>query len=162
MHLKQSHGGFDDPWTFLIICKSHKCNDNWYANPAQVELAMQKRILATKSKQPLLKHFDGSTMAHYRVPHKGLETVYCRKVPTPIECQMISYNNNHQQSLHKDNNVALVHDLGTSIHISIQSLLSAYQKGNMEKVSVLLHMHDFSKDIFNIERVMITTITRVI
>ena len=75
---------------------------------------------------------------------------------------MISYNNNHQQSLHKDNNVALVHDLGTSIHISIQSLLSAYQKGNMEKVSVLLHMHDFSKDIFNIERVMITTITRVI
>merc|ERR1719291_589837 len=87
-------------------------------------------------------------MANYRVPHKGLEAVYCRKVPTPIECQMISYHDNNyyrQSSMHQDDNVALVHDMGTSIPISIPSLLSGYQKdkegGNYDNDKTTLSYH---------------------
>jgi len=111
---EESHGNFDEPWSFLVICKSYECNHNWYANPAQVELAIQQRVLSSKSGLPLLKYFDGATMAAYRVPHKGLEAVYCRKVPTPIEC--LAVDNIHKKQLRniKKKVIVLVH-MGTSI-----------------------------------------------
>lgn len=73
-------------------------------------------------------------MHNYRIPHKGLEVVYCRKVPTPIECQMIDYNS-HKTHRYFENNQddATLHHMGTSIPISMQSLLSAYQKDHKEK-----------------------------
>ena len=86
---EEGHCKFEFPWTFLLVCKSQACNTNWYKTPAQVDIAIHERILPSKSGLPLLKNFDGATMAGYRVPHKGAQTVFCRSFPTPIECQLL-------------------------------------------------------------------------
>ena len=86
---EEGHCKFEYPWTFLIVCKSQKCNENWYKSSAQVEIDIHERILPSKSGAPLLKYFDGATMAQYRFPHKGTSTVYCRRYPTPVECQLV-------------------------------------------------------------------------
>ena len=85
---EEGHCKFEYPWTFLIVCKSQQCDKNWYKSSAQVEIAIHERILPSKSGAPLLKYFDGATMAQYRFPHKGTSTVYCRRHPTPVECQL--------------------------------------------------------------------------
>merc|ERR1712173_134188 len=58
-------------------------------NPSEIRIAIHNRIQSSKSKTPLLKYFDGATMASYRNPHKGAETEYCRRVPMPNECKIV-------------------------------------------------------------------------
>lgn len=85
------HSNFQSPWTYLVACKTADCHSKWYANEAEIELAIHRRILRTKSGKSPLKYFDGSTMTNYQIPHKSFESVHCRRSPMPIDCEII-YN----------------------------------------------------------------------
>ena len=94
---EESHGGFNDPWEYLIACKSYSCRERFYANSAQVELSIHKRIRRSRSGESLLKYFDGATLESYQRPRKATETVHCRSKPTPPECILgTGYSKDHQ------------------------------------------------------------------
>jgi hypothetical protein len=78
-HNEQAHSGFEDPWSYLIVCRSFACKDHLYANEASVEVEIHKRIKRTKSGSPALKYFDGATMGNIQqsIP-KAWETLECR------------------------------------------------------------------------------------
>jgi len=86
--IRKAHCEYGGAWTFVLACKSYDCRSNWYTNPGRIELAIQQRILPSKSKNPLLSQFDGATMSTYQVPKKAVETIYCQKKPVPVECLM--------------------------------------------------------------------------
>lgn len=83
---EEAHCGFLEPHSFLVVCKHAKCRDRWYAGSDAVDFQIYERIRKTKSKNPALVHFDGSTQYTYQFPPKAWETVYCRREPTPYEC----------------------------------------------------------------------------
>jgi hypothetical protein len=84
--LDQSHCGFMSPWTYIVAFKSFSTRKRWYANSAEINLAIQKRSVRTHSGTSPFRIFDGSTMVSYQMPPKALETVFCRQEPTPETC----------------------------------------------------------------------------
>ncbi len=70
--------------------KDIRTNDNWYRNAAQVELQLQKRILPSNSGKSSLRYFDGVSMRNYLSPPSAFETVHCRQVDPPKECNEAS------------------------------------------------------------------------
>lgn len=66
--------------------KSYSSRQFWYANTAEVDLAIQKRTVRTKSGKTPLQYFDGATMMSYQVPSRMIETVFCRREPAPFGC----------------------------------------------------------------------------
>jgi len=83
---EEAHSGFEEPHSFLSVCKSANCRSRWYAESDAIDYQVYDRIVRTKSKERALVHFDGSTQRSYQVPPKAWETVYCRREPTPFEC----------------------------------------------------------------------------
>jgi len=83
---EEAHCGFNEPHSFLTVCKSDTCRERWYAGSDAVDFQIYERIFHTAS-TPTLQHFDGSTQYSYQFPPKAWETVYCRREPTPYECQ---------------------------------------------------------------------------
>jgi len=83
---EEAHCGFLQPHSFLVVCKSAKCRDRWYAGSDAIDFQIYERVRNTKSKQPALVHYDGSTQYTYQYPPKAWETVYCRRDPEPYEC----------------------------------------------------------------------------
>lgn len=59
-------------------------------NEAEVELAIHKRTVRTRSGKPTLKYFDGSMMQTMKYFPKAWETVFCRIEPTPEACRFTS------------------------------------------------------------------------
>lgn len=90
----QSHCGFGNAWTFIVAFKSYVSRKLWYSNAAEIELAIQKRIVGTKSGANPLRYFDGATMVSYQVPHKAIETVFCRREPAPLGCHDYEFSLN--------------------------------------------------------------------
>jgi len=87
MHVyEEAHCGLNEPQAFLLICKSTKCKEQWYANADVIDYQIYERISKTKSGKKALIHYDGSTQHSFRFPPKAWETVYCRREPTPVEC----------------------------------------------------------------------------
>jgi len=87
MHVyEEPKSGFLEPHSFLIICKDISCRKNWYSRTDTLDYDIYDRIVTTKSNQTTLKHYDGVTQHAYQVPPKSWETVYCRREPTPVEC----------------------------------------------------------------------------
>lgn len=87
MHIyAEGNSGFFNVWNYLVATKKLSSRGLWYRNEAEIELAIRKRIIETKSGLPSLRYFDGSTMLVYQRPSKRVETVFCRRVPTPFEC----------------------------------------------------------------------------
>jgi hypothetical protein len=84
---EEAHCGFFAPWAYVIGLKSHETRDQWYANAAKINTKIHKRSVPTKSGTSPFRFFDGSTMATYQVPHRATEVVYCRRRPTPKECE---------------------------------------------------------------------------
>ena len=78
--------GFFGVWNFLVATKKRSSRKLFYRNEAEFKVAMRQRLIRTKSGLPTLKVFDGTTMARYQRPSKRVETVFCRRVPIPIEC----------------------------------------------------------------------------
>jgi len=88
---EEVHCGFEDPWTFIIGCKSIKCRDNWYASEAAVQVAMHERLKPTKSGRPPLQFFDGATMSRYHGQTRAWETVFCRDTTAHHEeCDLLA------------------------------------------------------------------------
>jgi spermidine synthase len=83
---EEAHSGFEEPHSFLAVCKSASCRSRWYAESDAIDFQVYERIVRTKSKERALVHFDGSTQRSYQVSPKAWETVYCRREPTPFEC----------------------------------------------------------------------------
>jgi spermidine synthase len=83
---EESHCGFGAAWTFIVAFKSYSSRKLWYANSAEIELAIQKRTVRTKSGNSPLRYFDGATMMSYQVPSRTIETVFCRRDPAPYAC----------------------------------------------------------------------------
>lgn len=77
---------FRSPWSFAVAMKGDSGNSMWRRSAAEIDIAIHKRILRTKSGKPALQNFDGSLMSGYMIPPKSFETVYCRAVPTPGSC----------------------------------------------------------------------------
>ena len=69
-----------------MALKSYSSRKLWFANLAEIELAIRKRIVTTKSGREPLRYFDGATMVSYQIPSRTIENVFCRRHPTPLEC----------------------------------------------------------------------------
>eukprot|EP00591_Stephanopyxis_turris_P010009 CAMPEP_0195509728 /NCGR_PEP_ID=MMETSP0794_2-20130614/2585_1 /TAXON_ID=515487 /ORGANISM="Stephanopyxis turris, Strain CCMP 815" /LENGTH=880 /DNA_ID=CAMNT_0040637019 /DNA_START=160 /DNA_END=2802 /DNA_ORIENTATION=+ len=85
----EAHCNFDDPWSYIVACKSYSCRQDWYQNQAEKDLAIHERILRTYSDKPALKYFDGATMKQYQVPPKVFEVNLCRHKEHPEECEYL-------------------------------------------------------------------------
>jgi hypothetical protein len=83
---EEAHGGFQGVWSYMVAFKVTDSNELWFANEAEVDLAVQDRISPTVSGAPALKFFDGSVMRSYAYPSRIVEEIFCRKVPTPSLC----------------------------------------------------------------------------
>jgi len=94
----QSHCGFGAAWAYLVAFKSYSSRKRFYANTAEIELAIQKRTVRTKSGQTPLRYFDGATMVSYQMPSRSMENVFCRREPTPPECGVGEYHYNPELS----------------------------------------------------------------
>ena len=70
----------------MVGFKSYSTRKRWYANAAEVDLAIQKRSVRNKSGTTPFKYFDGPTMVSYQIPPRSMEVVFCRRNPTPKEC----------------------------------------------------------------------------
>lgn len=102
---EEPHCGFLEPHAFLIVCKNAECRSRWYARSDQVDYEIYDRIVRTHSKKRALTFFDGTTQRSYQWPKKGWETVYCRREPTPFECDYRNLDSNaemHEFSLDDD------------------------------------------------------------
>ena len=80
------HCGFAEPRAFMVVCKSDSCRKRFYATADEMDYFIYDRIVRTHSKARALKYFDGVTHLGYQVAPKAWETIYCRREPTPFEC----------------------------------------------------------------------------
>jgi hypothetical protein len=83
---EEGHTGLNEPSSFLTVCKNVKCRDLWYSEAMVIDYKISKRIKETKSKKPILLHFDGTTHESFQIPPRAWEEVYCRREPIPFEC----------------------------------------------------------------------------
>jgi hypothetical protein len=91
----QGHSGYFEPWSYLLCFKDSKWSRaSWYETSAANEIKMRQRLPRTKSGKPSLLYFDAPAMTSYQLLPKAHETVYCRKVVTPRECED-GYNGNN-------------------------------------------------------------------
>ncbi|KAL3809853.1 hypothetical protein ACHAXA_009268 [Cyclostephanos tholiformis] len=79
--------GFYAPWSYIVCFKDSKSRASWYETSAGIDIKLQQRLHKTKSGKLSLLYFDASTMLGYQLPAKVDETVYCRKVVKPWECE---------------------------------------------------------------------------
>eukprot|EP00526_Cylindrotheca_closterium_P006994 CAMPEP_0113638774 /NCGR_PEP_ID=MMETSP0017_2-20120614/20325_1 /TAXON_ID=2856 /ORGANISM="Cylindrotheca closterium" /LENGTH=740 /DNA_ID=CAMNT_0000549923 /DNA_START=115 /DNA_END=2337 /DNA_ORIENTATION=- /assembly_acc=CAM_ASM_000147 len=84
---EDSHVGFLVPKSFLIVCKSNSCRERFYAAPEDLNMEIAKRIVSSSDNDnKALQYYDGVTQIYYQVAPKAWETIYCRREPTPFEC----------------------------------------------------------------------------
>lgn len=74
----------------MIGFKSYATRARWYRNAAEINLDIHERTVKTKSGASPFYYFDGPTMVSYQVPHRNVESVFCRRQPTPKECECIN------------------------------------------------------------------------
>jgi len=86
----EGHSHFLAPWSYFVCFKDGDARVRWNASPAEVEVALHRRLHGTRSGAPPLRFFDGATMAGYQTPPKAAETVYCRMTDVPWECQELA------------------------------------------------------------------------
>uniref|UniRef100_A0A7S2R241 PABS domain-containing protein n=1 Tax=Eucampia antarctica TaxID=49252 RepID=A0A7S2R241_9STRA len=86
---EEPHCGWPEPRSFVVVCKDSSCRSNWHASTDVIDYQIYERIVDTQSDNSPLIHFDGATQFSYQIPPKAWETVYCRREPTPFECDYI-------------------------------------------------------------------------
>jgi hypothetical protein len=82
----EGHGGFLGVWSFMVALNSVYSNELWFANQAEVNLAIKDRMYPSTSGGSPLHFFDGSVMRTYAYPSRIIEETFCRKVPAPPLC----------------------------------------------------------------------------
>lgn len=83
---EEGHCHFRGPWSFSVAMKNLDANTRWYRSVTEIDIAIKKNLIKTKSGAPPLSSFDGSVMTTYQNPSKSYEVVYCRSEPTPQSC----------------------------------------------------------------------------
>ena len=83
----ESHSGFIGAWSTLVAFKDYETRTNWYRSTPEIDLAIRKRILPTKSGADPLRFFDGGAQFLYQVPAKPFEVSHCRSEETPDACR---------------------------------------------------------------------------
>jgi len=83
---EEGHCGYEEPSSFMAVCKDASCRSRWYDRAIGVDDEIYERIKRTKSSEPSLISYDGATQHSYQVTPKGWEIVYCRREPQPFEC----------------------------------------------------------------------------
>jgi len=97
---ESSHSHFYEPWQFILAFKDGSSAVRWRSSSAaEIEVLLHQRLSKTKSNQPSLRYFDGSTMASFQIPPKVTETNYCRQ----HECQ--GYIKSHPQDRSRQQNL---------------------------------------------------------
>lgn len=86
MVYEEPRAGFTEPRAFMVVCKDTSCRSRFYANPDVMDYFIYDRIVLTRTNEKALSHFDGVTHLGYQVSPKAWETMYCRREPTPFEC----------------------------------------------------------------------------
>lgn len=84
---EEPHVGFEEPTSFLIVCKSETCRSMWYSSSHAVDYLINTRLRDSHGTDHPLVHYDGSAQYSYQFPSRGWETVYCKREPIPHECQ---------------------------------------------------------------------------
>lgn len=82
---EESHCGSSRPCLFLLALKNTKSKSLWYRNEAQIQNEIHQRIIKSHE-APYFNYFDGSIFKSYQIPHKVIETMYCRSSPIPKTC----------------------------------------------------------------------------
>ena len=83
---EEGHSGFLAPWSTMVAFKDADTRRRWYRHEAEIELALNRRILPTRNGDSSLRYFDGATMRSYQLPSRAFETIYCRSSDAPLEC----------------------------------------------------------------------------
>jgi len=83
---EDTHTVHNEPYSFLVACKSSSCRKLWYASVSAVDYQIYERIPKTKKGEVGLIHYDGATHSLYQYAPKAWETIYCRREPMPLEC----------------------------------------------------------------------------
>ncbi len=63
----EGHSGFYAPWTYLSAFKDSGMRSNWYRNPTEIDMQIERRLFKTKSGNKPLRFFDGASMRNYQV-----------------------------------------------------------------------------------------------
>ena len=85
---EDAHGGFLGVWAFFVAFANSTNKLRWYANEAEVNLAIKKRMRSTTDNKSPLVYFDGATMQGYQYPSRSEEVVYCRTKPDAFGCNL--------------------------------------------------------------------------
>ncbi|EJK57619.1 hypothetical protein THAOC_22319 [Thalassiosira oceanica] len=83
---EEGHSGFLAPWSTMVAFKDAHTRRRWYRNEAEIDLALKRRILPTRTGDSSLRYFDGATMRSYQLPSRAFQTIYCRSSDAPFEC----------------------------------------------------------------------------
>lgn len=87
MHVyEEPKSGFLEPHAFLVVCKDSSCRKTWFGRTDEIDYEIYNRIVQTKSGKHALKYYDGTTHHNYKIPPQAWQSVYCRREPTPFEC----------------------------------------------------------------------------
>lgn len=78
---KKDHVDSSASYVFLVAMKSSEGRKEWYDGTGVLSVKIHDRIIRANSGRPILKHFDGSTMKKYQIPHKILESIHCQNKP---------------------------------------------------------------------------------
>lgn len=83
----EGHAGFGSPWAYKMIFKNDAASrPRWFANEAEVNLAIRKRILPRTDGGSSLRYFDGSIMKTFQFPSRITEALWCR-TENPGDCR---------------------------------------------------------------------------
>lgn len=83
---EDGHGGILGVWSFFVAFVNDETKTRWYANEAEVNLAIRKRARPTTSGESPFVYFDGATMQMYQYPSRADEVVFCRTKPDAFGC----------------------------------------------------------------------------
>jgi len=86
---EDAHGNFNGVWSFFCAFASLSSKLRWYANEAEVNLAIKKRMIKTTQGESPLVYFDGATMQIYQFPSRSEEVVFCRTFPDAFGCNIV-------------------------------------------------------------------------
>jgi len=127
---EEAHSGLDEPLAFLIVCREAECRSRWNAKQDAVDYWIYERTRLLVDREPVLSHYDGTTQTSYFHPPKAWETVYCRREPTPFECDYIaldvnkkSYDFNFENEVEGDFELRTIKE-GTKTKNSVTALFA--------------------------------------
>ena len=96
----ESHCHYYEPWQFIVAFKDGSSAVRWMSrSAAETDVLLHQRLSRTKSGQPALRYFDGSTMTSFQIPPKVTETNYCRQHECQGYTKSLPQDRSHQEKL---------------------------------------------------------------